>query len=378
MQLLDSLQNQLLEAAPDRLLESLQDIANNVQIQSNFCIRHPDYKPLELPEEVVARFQNLPGELQQKYLNLQLRSFLYGIYYSGSLQDTLAPDAETVGVALPPNLENNTFLGVDLEFYERLHQSNFSKGYFDLGWQVLRQESDGTLAVKKGELTLHIERDRHLKTSEQSAAISDIVTIWMPRNLMQNGFYVAVGNAGSADRSYLNSNPVTVRIYFHLTPEGAVAVMASLTQQLNNIKIPFNFKLLYNPADYKRYDSGVLYFERCQYPIVRQVLQRVYAENQEYFQTQVPLFTKQLAPGLAMAEEPDRKFTAQESFGMNRCQIVANGLLEAWHNGNDSPSVRMTSILQQFSFLGIDLERVYLNANSKDIYTLLDISSWSL
>jgi hypothetical protein len=371
MQLLDSLPNRLLEAVPNPLLASLQDIANNVQIQSNFCIIHPNYKPLELPAEVVARFQRLPLELQQKYLNLQLRSFLYGIYYNGSMQATLAPEDETSSVALLPNLENNTFLGMNLAFYERLHRSNFGRGYFDPGWQVLRQESDGALAVKKGELTLHIERDRHLIPSQQSAEIGDVVAIRMPKNLMQNGFYMAVSNAGLHNWSYSNSNPTTIRIYFHLTPEGAVAVMASLTQQLNEIKIPFSFKVLYNPAGYNRYDSGVLYFERCQYPIVRYVLQEIYTENQAHFKPQIPLFTKQLSPGLAVAEEPNHKFSEQESFGMNRCQIVANGLLEARHKGDNSSDSRMNAILQQFFLLKIDWQCPYLNANSEDIYTPL-------
>ena len=35
---------------------------------------------------------------------------------------------------------------------------------------------------------------------------------------------------------------------------------------------------------------------------------------------------------------------------------------------------RMRAILGQFSILGIDLQRVYLNANSEDIYKCLDIS----
>jgi len=51
-------------------------------------------------------------------------------------------------LALQQNLENNTLLGVDLGFYERLHESN-GKGYFDPGWQVLRQESDGSLQSQK-------------------------------------------------------------------------------------------------------------------------------------------------------------------------------------------------------------------------------------
>jgi hypothetical protein len=76
---------------------------------------------------------------------------------------------------------------------------------------------------------------------------------------------------------------------------------------------------------------------------------------------------------LAVAEEPNHKFSEQESFGMNRCQIVANGLLEAWHKGDNSPEFRMKAILKHFSLLGIDLQHSYLNAKSEDIYTPLDL-----
>jgi hypothetical protein len=373
MQLLDSLPSQLPASTSDRVLDSLQDIANNVQIQSNFCISHPAYKPLELPPEAVARFQRIPLELQSKYLSLQLQSFLYGIYYNGSMQAALAPDANSDDLALHQNLENNTFFGVDLEFYDRLHHSNTGEGYFDPGWQVLRQELDGSFAVTKGGLTLHIERDRHLQSTEQSAAVGDSVAIRMPKNLVQNGFYMAVSNAGPDNRSNPNSHRGIVRIYFNLSHEGTIAIMESLTRQLNDITIPFTFKVLYNPSDYGRYDSGVLYFERSHYEAVRQVLRSVYAENQLHFRTEVPLFTKLLAPGLALAEEPDCKFATVESFGMNRCHIVANGLLEARQNGDESPESRMTSIRQHFSLLGIDWQHSYLNANSEDIYTPLNL-----
>ncbi|WP_414572346.1 T3SS effector HopA1 family protein [Nostoc sp. CCY 9925] len=369
MQLLDSPQRSL----STRVLDSLQDIANNVQIKPNFCISHPAYKPFEIPAEVVTRFQRIPLELQNKYLSLQLQSFLYGIYYNGSMQAALEADASSDNLALHQNLENNTFLGVDLEFYDRLHKSNLGEGYFDPGWSVLRQENDRSLAVTKGGLTLHIERDRHLQPAEHSASVGNLVAIRMPHNLVQNGFYMAVSDAGP------DTHPQTVRVYFNLTPEGAVAVMESLTQQLNQIRIPFTFKVLYNPSDYGRYDSGVLYFKKSNYEIVRQVLKSVYAEKRclrraspTHFRTEVPLFTKLLAPGLALAEEPDCKFTAVESFGMNRCQIVANGLLEARQKGDESPHKRMESIYQHFSLLGIDWQRSYLNANSEDIYTPLD------
>jgi hypothetical protein len=55
---------------------------------------------------------------------------------------------------------------------------------------------------------------------------------------------------------------------------------------------------------------------------------------------------------------------------MNRCQIVANGLLNALEN---SPEARKIAILEQFALLDLDVQRPYLNANSEDIYTLLDL-----
>jgi hypothetical protein len=370
MQLLDSLQTQRTTEATGRLLDVLEDIVNKVEIQSDFSIHHPDYKPFELPAEVVARFQKMPGDIQRKYLSLQLRSFLYGIYYNGSMRTALAPEADANPLAL--DLENNTFMGVDLGFYQRLHQSNRGTGYFDRGWYVLREESDGSLAVTNGSLRLHIERDKHLQPFEQAAVVGDSVAIRMPKNFVQNGFYMAVGNAGSNRQDDSKGESVTVRIYFNLTPEGAVTVMGSLTRRLNEKAIPFNFKVLYNPKNYGRHDSGVLYFDKSDYEGVREVLQALYRENQAYFQPEVPLFTMPLAPGLGLAEEPDQKFAQKESFGMNRCQIVANGLLDAWHQGNNLREERMNAIIRQFTRLGLDLQHPYLNANSENIYCSLN------
>ncbi|MBE8988321.1 T3SS effector HopA1 family protein [Nostoc sp. LEGE 12450] len=369
--LLNYTQPQPLTELTGRLLEVFENIVCKIEIKSDFSIRHPDYKPLELPSEVVTRFQKMPSQIQQKYLSLQLRSFLYGIYYNGSMQAALALDGEVNN--LPLDLENNTILGVDLSFYERLHQSNSGKGYFDPGWSVLREETNGNLVVNKGGLRLHIERDKHLQTGEQAAVVGDSVAIKLPKNRVQNGFYMAVSNVGFNRIENAENQAVTVRIYFNVTPEGAVVVMDHLTQQLNDLVIPFSFKMLYNPKEYQRYDSGVLYFHQRDYEVVRKVLKTIYQENQSHFKPEIPLFTKQLAPGVGLAEEPDQKFAVQESFGMNRCQIVANGLLTAWYQEDNSIEGRMKAILEQFSSLGIELQSSYLNVNSKDIYTVLEL-----
>ncbi|MBU7584484.1 MAG: hypothetical protein KAF91_16490 [Nostoc sp. TH1S01] len=368
MQMLDSLATQFSEI-PASLQTSLQDIVSNIEIESAYCIKHPNYKPLQLPESAISRFQQLPAALQKKFLSMQMRGFLYGIYYNGSLKSSLAANTESDTVALNQNLENNTLLGVDVAFYDRLHESNQGDGYWYYNWQVVKENLDDTLAVQKDGLTLHIERSRHLLPHNQYPSVGKYVAVKMPKNLVQNGFYMAVANAGTA-----TNRDRLVRVYFNLTPEGAVAVMNTLTTQLNFLEIPFSFKALYNPSEYERYDSAVFYFDKNDYEAVHSVLERVYAECQSYFQPDVPLFTKFIAPGLAIAEEPNHRFTEQESFGTHRCQIIANGLLDAWEQGNNTPAHRIAAILEQFSLSQVELQRPYLNANSHDIYMPLSLS----
>jgi HopA1 effector protein family len=362
MQTLDATPTKPVAVDPE-LMAVLEDIAQNVEIRDDFSIHHPSYKPLEIPAEAVERFQKMPEQMRQKFLGLQLRSFLYGIYYNGGMRSALALDADDQ--VMPLNLENNTVLGIDLAFFQQLHGANCGTGYFEEGWQVLREAEDSGLWVQGGGLRLYVEREKYLRDAEQQAQVGDIVAIRMPKNRMQNGFYMAVGNLGFGRPQ---AGDVLVRIYFNVTAEGSVVVMESLTRGLNEVSIPFSFKVLYNPQDYNRFDSGVLYFDGQYYDAVAKVLAGLYAECRSHFVPKIPLFTKQIAPGLGVAEEPDQKFVDRESFGMNRCQIVANGLIESFCQGKNSRSERMELISNSFLKAGIDLQSTHLNSGSKGIY----------
>ena len=366
MQVLNSISTDSDASTHLELMTVLADIARNVEIRDDFAIHHPDYKPFEIPAEVVTRFQQMPEQMKQKFLSLQLRSFLYGIYYNGSMRSALAKNTPAQSFQL--DLENNTFMGIDIAFFERLHQSNCGTGYFDRDWTILQAEGDENLIVKKGGLKLHIDREQHLAAPQQQARVGEVVAIKMPKNMMQNGFYMAIGDLGF-DRQ--QAGDTLVRIYFSLTPDGAIAVMNSLTQMLNESKIIFSFKVLYNPQDYQRCDAGVLYFDKRDYTTVSGILELIHTQHKSYFLPHIPLFTKQLAIGLGLAEEPDLKFAERESFGMNRCQIVADGLLAAFDEGQNSEAERMSAILAQFSKVGIDLQHPYLNSDSENIYHAL-------
>jgi hypothetical protein len=362
--------NSISTSIQPKLMAVIEDIANNVEIYHDFSIHHPSYKPLEIPAEAIARFQQMPDRINHKFLSLQLRTFLYGIYYNGSMRDTLALDNSENFRQL--DLANNTVVGIDTTFFQQLHENNCGTGYFDADWTILKTEDDNILVVTKGGLKLYIDRERHLTATQQQARVGDVVAVKMPKNMMQNGFYMAVSDRG-LNRQH--GADTLVRVYFSLTPDGAIAVMNSLTQMLNESKIIFSFKVLYNPQDYQRFDAGVLYFDKRNYATVAQMLSLIHTQHQSYFLPHIPLFTKQIAIGLGVAEEPDLKFADRESFGMNRCQIVADGLLAAFYEGQNSVSEKMSAILSQFSKVGIDLQHPYLNSDSENIYYALDRSN---
>jgi HopA1 effector protein family len=351
------------------LMSVLEDVAQNVEIHNDFSIHHPSYKPLEIPAEAIARFQQMPEQINHKFLSLQLRSFLYGIYYNGSMRGALALDSPENFRKL--DLANNTIVGIDTTFFQQLHDNNCGTGYFDPDWTISKAEDESSLVVNKGGLKLYIDRERHLTATQQQAKVGEVVAVKMPKNMMQKGFYMAVSDRGFSRQHVADT---LVRVYFSLTPAGAIVVMNSLTQMLNESKIIFSFKVLYNPQDYQRFDAGVLYFDKRDYATVAQILSVVYTQHPSYFSPHIPLFTKQLAVGLGVAEEPDLKFAERESFGMNRCQIVADGLLTAFYEGQNSATERMSAILAQFSKVGIDLQHPYLNSNSENIYHALDRS----
>lgn len=344
-----------------QLLEIFQDIANHIRIEPcNFFVSHHNYQVPKLEAELIERLQKLPQEMQDKYLTSLLQNLIYSIYFDG-----LLVQKQLIKIGYKTGLENALF-EIDWEFYERLHKNNEGKGSFHPNFRVLRQEVDGSLAVQLFGVTLHIQRERHLQLKDQSATVGNLVAVSMPSSQLKPGYYTAIGDVVSS------SDGLPVLIYFNFSPEGAVAFMKGLTTQLNVLKVFFTFLASYNPSYYGGYYSAFMRFNKHDYELIWRVLNEIYIENKSFFQKQVPTFTKTLAPGVGLAEEPEYEFEFLKDFGMNRCTIITNALMKAHNNGDESKKSRMRYILEHFEQLGIDIEHPYLNPNSEDIYTPLD------
>jgi hypothetical protein len=354
----------LLDRTHDSSIDWLTDIAQNIQIHSQTRIEHRDYTPLHLPDSLEAHYPRLSLSLQRQHLSCQLCNYLYRIYWSGEqAQHSELQNPENNGKGA---LQNDLYRGINSIFYDRLHQANMGSGYLDPDWQLKAYVQSGWV-VQKQALNLWISSDR----VQDRVKIGDRIAIRLPKNRINGRYYVAVGNAGivgSLGRTIHQigtANPKSLQICLNLTDTAIVKAMQYLTQTLNQINLPFTFAVRFDPTDYKYRDTGLLEITREHYAQVQAILQQFYQTHRSAFRSTTPRLMKPLATGIAIAEQPD-----DQSFGMHRCQLVAEALIHCWEQQVTGLEAKVTAIQQAFKQQGLDWRYPYLEAGSTDIYEL--------
>jgi hypothetical protein len=341
-----------------KLEQVIEDIALKVQIESDFTLTHPEHQSIQIPAELQSPFAQLPSEVQQNYLQVKLQQFLQSIYYIS--QPQVEPERQE-------KIENKAIKWSKSEFVQQLRHNNHSENHLEPGWQILAETEEGFLQVSKNGLTLHISRDRHLSDQEKLAQVGDIVRVKMPPQLVEPGYFIAVGTAGSINDLILSSDNPIVDVYLNISSQGALALMKNFTAELNAIAVPFHFQVLYRTDDYIYNDTAILSFVKQDYERIQPIIATIYQEHQAYFQPEIPLFTKYLASGLSIAERP----ALDIHLAQHRFQIIAEGLLAAWQQGKTSISARFQYISDRFQQKNISLEQPYLNPHSTNIYTAI-------
>ncbi len=352
----------MLDVTVNRSVSTIADIASKLEIRSDFTIAHERYLPVKVAVGVVNSLQQLPIVAQDNYRRSQLQNFLYQAYFSGS-----NAHLANLTTTSPQQLENNTSRGVNIKFDQHLRANNCGAGFFDSGWQITAIDPDGSLKVSKDRLSLYVKRDRHLRLTQKSAPVGGKIDILMPSNTIDDRYYLAIADAGKT------SSKQTVEIYCNVSTAGAIELMKWVTQEFNQLKLPFTFKVLHDPDCYETcHDVTILMIDRRDYPKTEAILQRIYHLNTAHFRPFIPAFTKLLASGLSIAESPDLTAVNAENFGKYCCKIIADALLTARQQNDESTANRQALIYQSFTQQGLDWERPYLNSNSEDIYTSFD------
>jgi len=177
---------------------------------------------------------------------------------------------------------------------------------------------------------------------------------------MHPGFYYVFGEAvgDQQDDSGL------LRFYWNIQADGAVSLVRLITERLNRFQLPFRFKIVNNPTDFDRSDTAILYVNQRYYRLVAELLAEVHQQVSDQLEIGTPLFTKQLAPGLGLAEEP----TTGESFGQQRCRILAEALWNIYEQQLKEDETQLNEIRKQLELNGINPDLPYLNAGSTGTY----------
>lgn len=249
------------------------------------------------------------------------------------------------------------------ELVPTLSAANSSRERWDAGWQIYQVLPSGQILAHKNGLTRALWPGEFISLDAPGLAprpgLNISVFFMRESTVMQPGFYFAFGEAqDGGDTSSM------VRFYWNVRPEGAAALVSALTRRLNRFQVPFRLKCLSNSAYFKRHDTSVLFTDKRFYHITSRLLSGAYREISEHLRAPAPLFTKRLADGLALAEEP---YTG-ESFGMQRCRMLAEGVVGAHAKGLHAPAARLEEVTRQFERYGITLERPHLNPGSVDRY----------
>jgi hypothetical protein len=250
------------------------------------------------------------------------------------------------------------------DFVARLSAANVGHGTFEPGWKLVSIDDDGRLCVEKDGLKLWVQPAWFAsRASPPSVGTVGRVRVGKELRSLMPGFYFAIGDASSDVDD--DAGERLVRFYWNLTSTLTPTALHAVTSQLNGAEIPFRMKVLSDPAAYVRADAGVLYVYKRYVARAYAAIQRAYFTVRAGLLPQVPLFTKRLAPGLGLAEDPGDPGT---SFGQHRCRLVAAALWDSFERGTVSEAERVKAVVSAFRAGGLDPARPYLATGSSDEY----------
>jgi HopA1 effector protein family len=234
-------------------------------------------------------------------------------------------------------------------------------GYrYEDGWTVLRADATAIVVVNAA-------RQQRLATPNEIVPLANAIAPGLPVRLVTlrdmvtaaNGHYLISGRPLFDPQSGRQ-----VRFYWNVAPEGAATLLREIGARLERRRIPFQAKVPVDPALYERTDAGVLYLNDEDVEAANDAIAATYDAVRAHLRPAAPLFTRELAPGLAFAESPPNR----ESFGVHRCGLVAEGLVLAEQRGARDADARLAIVRERLTAYGLDLAHLERNPTSRYPY----------
>lgn len=156
-----------------------------------------------------------------------------------------------------------------------------------------------------------------------------------------------------------------LRLYWHVTSQGAPILLGVATEILNRLQVSFRLKILLDTSIDRR-DAAVLYLPLSRWIVARDFVEAIAnrLEDLGALHPAIPLFAKAIRPGVGLAEDPQTGV----SFGMHRSGLVARALARSYLSGHAEEEQQWSGLSAEFAREGLSIERPYLNAASRDLY----------
>lgn len=155
-----------------------------------------------------------------------------------------------------------------------------------------------------------------------------------------------------------------VRFYWNIDVSGATTFVREITTRFERARIPFQAKLPLHPLGFARTDAGVLYLGDDDVDVGAEAIAATYDALGGTLRDAVPLFSLRLAPGLSFAESPPNG----DSFGMHRCDLIAEGLVQAHERAAPDVEARLAVVRERLTVYGLDVARLACNPTSRYPY----------
>lgn len=232
-------------------------------------------------------------------------------------------------------------------------------------WEIKKIISDRILQVSKNNITLTVDSNIHLanKKQETPRVIGEKVTIMFSCHFpnISNGFYVY-----KSQKDELNYESPIGRLYFNINPHTSLHFINLLLEIGYNNSLIFDFKVLKNLRNQYRIDSAVLYFRIFDYNDLEKILFPQILKK-KFFNKEVSEFHFEIFTGVGFAEEPKSK-NSLESYGTNRCHIIAETIFEVLKMNNFSNNnldFTLQSFINKFDQYDINIDEIYKSKHSE-------------
>jgi len=252
----------------------------------------------------------------------------------------------------------------DPAFVQRLSEANSSVQRWENGWTIYALGQNGQVWLQKGDRQRSAVAGEYITSGVPGMPpqAGSVVSVLSPRESMisQPGFYYIYGET----LSDAWDEHALLRFYFHATAESAPDLLHYLIGNLNRYQEPFRMKALVEPSMYQRSDAVVLYTAKRYYDISVRIIRGMPREVAASLRPSTPLFTRMVQPGVGTSEDPGNN----ESFGMHRCRMLAEGIVDAWMAGDQSVEGRLRAIAARFTAAGFQLSLPHLSPGSIDFH----------